>query len=243
MADDSLGALPDFAFRRVLLKGRFIGPPLLQGPQTREGIAGYHLILPFDRSAEGGSTILVNQGFILTAEGDAIRSGEKPVPGLGPNGAPGEETVIEGMITKVDGSSKSYFVPDNQPENNHWYWKDIPEMAAWVGGEEKGVQPVLVDVIDRTFNSHVMLTFRWRDLSCNAHAQGSTSRTTAVNRASKPTHDLCYHLVCFSYVISSRSGSRCASLRRSCLASSSPKGGSRSFQHATEPSMIDNRVL
>lgn len=146
--DCSLGALPDFAFRRVLLKGRFIGPPLLQGPQTREGIAGYHLILPFDRSAEGGSTILVNQGFILTAEGDAIRSGEKPVPGLGPNGV-GEETVIEGMITKVDHDSKSYFVPDNQPENNHWYWKDIPEMAAWVGGEEKGVQPVLVDVIDR----------------------------------------------------------------------------------------------
>lgn len=144
-----MSALPDFAFRRVLLKGRFRGPPILQGPQTRDGTAGYHLIVPFDRSAEGGSTILVNQGFILTAEGDAIREGRKPVPGLAADGGPGPEVVVEAMLTKYDAGAKSYFTPDNLPERNQWYWKDIPHMTEWAGGEAQGVQPVLVDVIDR----------------------------------------------------------------------------------------------
>ncbi len=156
-----MSALPDFAFRRVLLKGRFRGPPILQGPQTRDGVAGYHLIVPFDRSAEGGSTVLVNQGFILTAEGDAIREGRKPVPGLAADGGPGEDTVIEAMLTKIDHDAKSYFVPENDPHDNRWFWKDIPDMAEWVGGEARGVQPVLVDVIDR-------------ELHCSQFADGQT---------------------------------------------------------------------
>lgn len=35
------------------------------------------------------------------------------------------------------------------PERGEWFWKDVERMAEWAGGEEKGVQPVLVDVIDR----------------------------------------------------------------------------------------------
>lgn len=96
--------------------------------------------------------MLVNQGFILTAEGDAIRAGAKPVPGLGPNSTPGEERVIEGMITKVEPGTKSFFVPENKPEKNEWFWKDVPDMAEWVGGEANGVQPLLVDVIDREYH-------------------------------------------------------------------------------------------
>lgn len=35
------------------------------------------------------------------------------------------------------------------PERGEWFWKDVDRMADWCGGEERGVQPVLVDVIDR----------------------------------------------------------------------------------------------
>ncbi|WOO83404.1 Surfeit locus protein 1 [Vanrija pseudolonga] len=144
----NLGALPDFAFRRVLIKGKFSGPPILQGPQTRDGVPGFHLILPFDRSAAGGSTILLNRGFIKTAEGESIRRGGR-VPGLGPNGEPSDEVVVEGMLTKADPNAKSYFTPDNKPEKGEWYWKDVPAMAEAVGGEERNVQPILIDAIDR----------------------------------------------------------------------------------------------
>lgn len=145
----SLSALPDFAFRRVLLRGRFTGPALLQGPQTREGVPGYHLILPFDRSESGGTTILLNRGFIKTAVGDEVRTGARPVPGLGPNGEPSEEVVIEGLVTKADPNAKSTFTPDNKPNENRWYWKDIPAMAEDAGGESRNFQPVLIDAIDR----------------------------------------------------------------------------------------------
>ena len=145
----SLSALPDFAFRRVLIKGRYTGPAILQGPQTREGVAGYHLLQPFDRSETGGSTILVNRGFIKTAEGDAIRTGEKPIPGMGPNNSPSKEVVVEGLLTRADPNAKSYFTPENKPDENRWYWKDVPAMAEDVGGAAANVQPVLIDVIDR----------------------------------------------------------------------------------------------
>ncbi|TXT08781.1 hypothetical protein VHUM_02909 [Vanrija humicola] len=148
----NLGALPDFAFRRVLIKGKFTGPPILQGPQTRDGVPGFHLILPFDRSAAGGSTILLNRGFIKTVEGESIRRGGR-VPGLGPNGEPSEEIIVEGMLTKADPNAKSYFTPDNKPEKGEWYWKDVPAMAESVGGEARDVQPILIDAIDRECES------------------------------------------------------------------------------------------
>lgn len=135
----------------MLIKGRFVGPPLLQGPQTRDGVPGYHLIQQFDRSDSGGSTILVNRGFIKTAEGDAIRTGAKPIPGMGPNGSPSDIVVVEGLLTKADPNAKSYFTPENKPDENRWYWKDVPAMAEDVGGAAANVQPVLIDAIDREF--------------------------------------------------------------------------------------------
>lgn len=35
------------------------------------------------------------------------------------------------------------------PEKGEWFWKDVLRMADWCGGDARGVQPVLVDVIDR----------------------------------------------------------------------------------------------
>lgn len=43
------------------------------------------------------------------------------------------------------------------PERGEWFWKDVERMADWAGGEEKNVQPVLVDVIDRMSLSSLLL--------------------------------------------------------------------------------------
>ncbi|KAK4685924.1 surfeit locus 1 family protein, partial [Tremellales sp. Uapishka_1] len=144
----NMSALPDFAFRRVLLRGQFQGPPILLGPQVNTGVPGYNLILPFNRATAGGSTILLNRGFITTTRATAIRQGKEAAPGLTIDGeGTGEEVIVEGMLTKAsDGGS--WFTPKNDTEGNQWFWKDVVGMAAWCGGEEKGVQPVLVDAID-----------------------------------------------------------------------------------------------
>ena len=83
---------------------------------------------------DGSSTILVNRGFITTTRAEAIRHGaQRPTEG---------EVIVEGILNKE--GSKGYFSPENKPETNEWFWKDIESMAAYVGD----TQPVLVDVID-----------------------------------------------------------------------------------------------
>ena len=54
--------------------------------------------------------------------------------------------MVEGYLSKLIGQGWS---PENMPERGEWFWKDVDRMADWCGGEERGVQPVLVDVIDR----------------------------------------------------------------------------------------------
>lgn len=152
---DSLDALPEFSFRRVLIKGQFTGPPILLGPQTYEGFPGYHLILPFLRPGDGGgSTILVNRGFITTTRANAIRAGTQVPPGLtldkaGKLVGTGEEVVVEGLLPKT--GERTVWMHENKPETNEWFWKDVDKMAEVCGGEEKGVQPVLVDALAGTF--------------------------------------------------------------------------------------------
>jgi surfeit locus 1 family protein len=147
-ADGSIAALPDFAFRRVLLKGVIANPPLFLGPIVEHGAPGSYIIQPFIRS--DGSTVLLNRGFVTVTRADAIRAGKQV-----PQGMTGEEVVIEGMISKKFDEGKGWWAHDNEPENNLWFWKDIKGMAEWVksqGGDELGeVQPVLVDAIDREF--------------------------------------------------------------------------------------------
>ncbi|WWC85166.1 uncharacterized protein L201_000023 [Kwoniella dendrophila CBS 6074] len=143
----NLSALPEFSFRRVILRGKFEGPAILQGPQTKDGFPGYHLILPFKREGSG-STILVNRGFITTTRATAIREKRQAVPGLSEDGFTGDGKTyeLEGMLTKS--GEKTFFTPPNNPQTNEWFWKDLINMTQWVGGEKRGVQPVLVDVIE-----------------------------------------------------------------------------------------------
>lgn len=108
----------------------------------KDGVPGYNLIQPFHRSSPGASTILLNRGFITSTRAQAIREGKER-----PHIPEGGEVEVEGMLTKKFDSGKGNWVPENQPETNEWFWKDVEGMARWCG-EERGVQPVLVDTID-----------------------------------------------------------------------------------------------
>ncbi|WRT66821.1 uncharacterized protein IL334_003784 [Kwoniella shivajii] len=150
----NLSALPEFAFRRVILRGHFEGPPILLGPQTKDGFPGYHLILPFVR--ESGSTILVNRGYITTTRATAIREGKQAPPGLSIDGkSDGKQYEIEGMLTRP--GEKTVWTPDNNTDTNEWFWKDINGMAQWLGENGREVQPVLVDAIEEPDAAPTML--------------------------------------------------------------------------------------
>ena len=163
----------------------------------KDGVPGAHLVQPFHRSGEGASTILVNRGFITSTRANAIRGGRERPPLA--DGEGNGDIVIEGMLTKLFETGRKRWAPDNEPEKNEWFWKDVEGMAKWCG-EESGVQPVLVDAIEcEHLVSHFTHTQRSRRRStvdfvdAERHPGGSKPNC----RDTKSTFNLCRNLVRF----------------------------------------------
>ena len=106
---------------------------IVVGPRTRDGTAGYHIIVPLVRS--NGTTVLVDRGFVSK---DAFDKFSKAAP-------TNDEISVQGMLRVSQ--VRNAFTPDNHPEKGEWYWIDVDAMAKHAGGEEANVQPVLVEEI------------------------------------------------------------------------------------------------
>ena len=117
-------------FRRVELSGHYRHQDelLLVAPSI-SGQAGYHVITPLERP--GGGLVLVSRGWIPYR----LRA-----PETRPRGQVGGLVSITG-IARGRGR-QGLFVPDNEPDNGLWYWRDLEGMAAHLGRE---VAPFLVE--------------------------------------------------------------------------------------------------
>jgi len=130
----SLGIIPDFVYRKVLMSGKWdYDHMIIVGPRTRDGTAGHHVIIPLVRS--DGTTILVDRGFVSK---DALEKFYKAVHA-------DEEVFVQGMLRVSQ--VRNSFTPDNHPEKGEWYWIDVDAMAEHAGGEKANVQPVFVEEI------------------------------------------------------------------------------------------------
>lgn len=107
---------------------------ILLGPKTRENVQGYQIITPLIRP-DGGSTVLVNRGFVST---DILKN---------PAALANETGVVELVGLLRVSQVKNNFTPDNIPEKGEWYWADVNAMANYAGGEQRGVQPVYIEAI------------------------------------------------------------------------------------------------
>ena len=129
----SLSVIPDFIFRKVLLKGRWDHEhTMLIGPRVREGSHGYHVVTPLMRP--DGSTVLVDRGFISKDKVD--KAGHL---------LENEEVQILGMLRTAQ--ARNSFTPNNLPDEGIWYWTDVDAMAEYAGGEAARVQPVFIEQI------------------------------------------------------------------------------------------------
>jgi hypothetical protein len=129
----SLGALPEFTYRKVLLRGRWDhAHAMLLGPRVHDGTKGYHVIEPLVRT--DGTTLLVDRGFISQEQAEALAYLKDD-----------REVEVLGMLRT--GHTRNNFTPDNKPEEGTWYWADIDAMTAFAGGEQAGVQPVYIEEI------------------------------------------------------------------------------------------------
>lgn len=126
-------AVADFDYRRVRASGRFRHDrEMLIGPRMRDGEQGYMVVTPLERGDEegnGGSTVLVNRGWIIKAKGDQRTR---------PDSLPTGEVLVEGLLREP--WKKNMFTPNNRPDKGEFYFPDVEEMARLSGS-----QPVWVE--------------------------------------------------------------------------------------------------
>ncbi len=110
-----------FAYRRVWLEGRFRHEAeMFLAARTHDRRVGYQIITPFERA--DGPVVLVNRGWVpLESKESETRLGGQ----------------MQGMFrlegTVVPGGRAGWFTPDNEPENNIWFWTDTEALAAKAG--------------------------------------------------------------------------------------------------------------
>lgn len=119
------------AFRRVTVRGRFRHEAEFHLLATsRTGRAGYHVITPLVRG-DGGATVLIDRGWVPYERKDPETRAAGQLDGTVP---------VTGIVRGPGAQGR--FVPDNRPEENTWYWRDLDAMAARAGPD---VRPLLVE--------------------------------------------------------------------------------------------------
>ena len=110
-----------FAYRRVWLEGRFRHEAeMFLAARTHDRRVGYQIITPFERT--DGPAVLVNRGWVPLES-------KEPETRLG--GQVQGTFRLEGIV--VPGGRAGWFTPDNEPENNIWFWTDTEALAAKAG--------------------------------------------------------------------------------------------------------------
>jgi surfeit locus 1 family protein len=174
----SLSVLSEFAYRRVLLSGRWDhARSILIGPRVRDGTTGYHIITPLMR--ENGSTVLVDRGFVSKDAAHKVMT---------PSDTDDSKVRVYGILRT--GQARNRFTPDNHPEKGEWYWLDIGALADHAGGEAAGVQPVLVEEIFST-QARPSSSTQFVDRVVDGHGGEAASRIAkAIPVGRSPTVDL-----------------------------------------------------
>jgi surfeit locus 1 family protein len=124
--------LADVQYRRVSLTGAFRhDAEMYLAARSMNGNPGYHVVTPFEIA--GGRAVLVDRGWVPLDKKDPASRAEGQ--GAGP-------VTLDGVI-RVPRPAKSWLQPDNEPQNNMWFWVDLPAMAAHAGAT--GAAPVYIE--------------------------------------------------------------------------------------------------
>lgn len=83
------------------------------------GHEGYQVLTPL--AVAEGRTILVDRGFIPTELRDPSKRAAGQLSGT---------VHVAGVLRLPPTGKPNWFLPDNRPDLNHWFWVDLPAMAA-----------------------------------------------------------------------------------------------------------------
>jgi len=106
-------------FRHIVAEGSFAnGKELFLAAASDDGEPGYQVLTPL--VMRDGRTMFVNRGFIPLELKD---------PAKRPAGEPQGQVRLTGLLRVPPAQKPSFFLPDNRPDINLWFWVDLPAMA------------------------------------------------------------------------------------------------------------------
>jgi surfeit locus 1 family protein len=115
----SLAEARGLEFHHVVADGVFQNDKeLFLAASSDSGDAGYQVLTPFKLT--DGRTILVNRGFIPLELKDPAKRAAGQLTGT---------VHVAGLLRVPPDRKPSFFLPDNRPDLNLWFWVDLPAMA------------------------------------------------------------------------------------------------------------------
>ena len=119
-ASSIAGTAPAMEFHHVSDIGVFLhDKEIFVGATSEAGRNGYQVLTPLREP--DGRIVFVNRGFI-PAE---LKERAKRIAG-----EPAAPVHIEGLLRLPPDGRPNWFLPDNRPDMNYWFWVDLPAMAA-----------------------------------------------------------------------------------------------------------------
>ena len=132
---ENLAEPANLAFRAVRLSGRFLHDhEFYLAARTRNGQVGLHVVTPF--ALDDGRVVLVDRGWISDRRRDPATRPEGQLPG---------ELELTGLVRLPGWTGYGWLRPDNQPDENLWFWVDPAAMAA-AAGLDPAVVPLVTEV-------------------------------------------------------------------------------------------------
>ncbi len=123
----------DVSYLRVRVEGKFDNAKERHLFAVSDGTPGWHVIAPLE--TPDGEAVLVDRGFVP----DALKD-----PAARRQGEIGDAVTVTALARPPE--AQGLFVPDNEIEQNRWFWRDHNAMTkSMFGDEAKEVAPFFLE--------------------------------------------------------------------------------------------------
>jgi surfeit locus 1 family protein len=129
----------DVEYLKVQFKGRFRHGGESHFFTVIKGQTGWRVVTPLETN--GGRIVMVDRGFVP----DVMKNAETRTQGQ----VEGEQAIIG--LARAPGI-KAFFVPENAPEKNNWFWRDLNGMAV-AALPERDITRVVPFFVEQEVNS------------------------------------------------------------------------------------------
>lgn len=124
----------DVDYQPAQATGRFLHDSERHFFATFQGQSGWYVYTPLELA--DGRALFVNRGFVPYDRKDPATRAEGQVGGV---------VVVTGLARNALDGKPSSLLPDNEPDKNIYYWKDLDGMAASAGLDAARLLPFFLD--------------------------------------------------------------------------------------------------